>query len=76
MPCFNLNKSNFNKDNINQYNVVADVLRQMSHLMEITWCTAGISVYVLNWIMTVVVSSPGKKHISSFMHIQLILIAW
>lgn len=48
MPCFNLNKSNFNKDNINQCNVVADVLRQMNHLMEITWCTAGISVYVLN----------------------------
>lgn len=27
MPCFNFNNSNFNKDNINQYNVVADVLK-------------------------------------------------
>lgn len=40
--------------------------------METTWYTAGISAYVLNWIMTVVVPSVGKEHISSFTRIQLI----
>lgn len=72
MPCFNLNKSNFNEDNIKQYRAVSDILNQMNHLTEIAWYTAGISVYVLNWIITAVVPSAGKEHISSFMHIQLI----
>lgn len=75
MPCFNLNKSNFNKDNVKQYKVVSNILKNSNepphgnHLVHCWNC-----VYVLNWIMTVVVPSVGKKHISSLMCIQLILV--
>lgn len=65
MPCFNLNKSNINKDNIKQYEVVFDILKNSNELPHEN---------VLNWVMTVVVPSAGKEHISSFMCIQLILV--
>lgn len=58
MPCFNLNKSNFKKDNIKQYKVVFDILKNSNELPYEN---------VLNWIMTVVVPSAGKECISSFM---------
>jgi len=44
----------------------------MNYLMEITGYTAGISVYVLNGIMTVVVPSAGKEHISSVTWMELV----
>lgn len=32
MPCFNLNKSNFNKDSIKHYKVVSDILKNSNEL--------------------------------------------